>query len=372
MKQIDSGKSYNKNLIPFLAAMCFFLSAVEYAVPKPLPFMRIGFANLPIIFALFKLPACDVAFLVLLKVAGQGIISGTLFSYVFVFSAAGSISSALCMFAAKRLGGKRITAVGIGLAGALGNNCAQIAVARILLFGESTRYIAPLLLASGLASGLALGIFARIFMQKSAWFSELDVFAAADETHSVQIRTEKPEDAAGRRKNSKDKSSTTAALWFVSAVVLMLFFLFQKKVQIQAVCLAFFALLVRIRKGKVKIVSALFLIGGVAFFALLSPFGKVLFYAGKFPVTAGALEAGLRRGIVLVGMLFLSRLAVSSELYIPGRAGQFLRKVFACFKLLTAEHIPLKYGSIISALDRRLADVWRAVCLDFSDTDIKT
>ena len=38
------------NKIAFFSALCFFLSAVEYAVPKPLPFFNFGFANLPILF----------------------------------------------------------------------------------------------------------------------------------------------------------------------------------------------------------------------------------------------------------------------------------------------------------------------------------
>jgi len=31
-----------------LAAFCFFLSTIEYMLPKPMPFMRLGIANLPI------------------------------------------------------------------------------------------------------------------------------------------------------------------------------------------------------------------------------------------------------------------------------------------------------------------------------------
>src|SRR5574344_318813 len=84
--------------VSFFAGLCLFLSAVEYAIPKPLPFMRIGLANLPILLALPKLRGRDIFLLVVLKIAGQALISGTLFSYVFVFSAAGSLSSALVMF----------------------------------------------------------------------------------------------------------------------------------------------------------------------------------------------------------------------------------------------------------------------------------
>ncbi|MEN6364589.1 MAG: Gx transporter family protein, partial [Rectinema sp.] len=39
-----------------LGAFCFFLSAVEYMLPKPMPFMRLGIANLPILLAVDILP----------------------------------------------------------------------------------------------------------------------------------------------------------------------------------------------------------------------------------------------------------------------------------------------------------------------------
>ena len=94
MKKID----WNK--IAFFSALCFFLSAVEYAVPKPLPFFKIGFANLPILISLPVLKKQETLMLVLLKIFLQAIITGTLFSYVFIFSFAGSVASGISMMLA--------------------------------------------------------------------------------------------------------------------------------------------------------------------------------------------------------------------------------------------------------------------------------
>ena len=63
----------DKKLLPFLAALCLFLAAVEYAVPKPLPFLRLGLANLPVIVALFVMPTRDIYKLILLKIIGQAL-----------------------------------------------------------------------------------------------------------------------------------------------------------------------------------------------------------------------------------------------------------------------------------------------------------
>ncbi|MBO7047322.1 MAG: Gx transporter family protein [Spirochaetia bacterium] len=163
----------DKKLLPFLAALCLFLAAVEYAIPKPLPFLRLGLANLPVIVAFFLLPSRDIYKLILLKIIGQALITGTLFSYIFAFSAAGSLASGLTMMGVHRLFKNRISCIGLSLAGAAANNLAQLAVARLILFGSATKYIAPILLISGAVTGLLLGIFTQIFIEKSKWFRGL-------------------------------------------------------------------------------------------------------------------------------------------------------------------------------------------------------
>lgn len=174
-----------KKLVSFLAALCLFLAAIENAIPKPLPFLRLGLANLPVILALFLLPSRKILLLVLFKVLAQGIISGTLFTYVFLFSSGGSFASALAMMGLYALCGNHrrnetnerklfsISAVGITLFGSLASTFAQLFLARFILFGENAKYIAPILLVSGLITGLLLGIFAELFMQKSNWFKGL-------------------------------------------------------------------------------------------------------------------------------------------------------------------------------------------------------
>ena len=81
----------NDTITAWFGALCFFLSTIEYMIPKPLPFLRLGLANIPILLAIDILPLPAYSVLVLLKILGQGLIGGTLFSYIFLFSAAGSV-----------------------------------------------------------------------------------------------------------------------------------------------------------------------------------------------------------------------------------------------------------------------------------------
>jgi len=149
---IKSG-SYNSTLALF-GAFSLFLSTVEYLIPKPLPFIRIGIANIPVMLAIDLFPFGSYFLLVILKVIGQAIITGSLFSYVFLFSLGGTVASSPGMFTLRRLIGKqRISFIGIGVAGALLSNGAQIILARLFIFGPSARFIAPPLLLLGLVTG---------------------------------------------------------------------------------------------------------------------------------------------------------------------------------------------------------------------------
>lgn len=183
----SSTLSLRERRIAFFASLCLFLSAVEYAIPKPLPFMRIGLANLPIIISLLVFTRRETLLLAALKVLSQALISGTLFSYVLLFSACGTFASVLTMMALytvfqegreKKEKNALIGTLGITVAGSLANNLAQLALARFFLFGEGTRYIAPLLLGTGFVSGIVLGSFCTLFIRKSSWLNSLKAEAA--------------------------------------------------------------------------------------------------------------------------------------------------------------------------------------------------
>jgi heptaprenyl diphosphate synthase len=155
-----------------LGAFCLFLSTIEYMIPKPLPFMRIGIANLPLILALDIFPFAVFVLLVGIKILGQALITGTLFSYIFLFSLAGTVISALSMYGLRRIfRAARISFVGIGTIGALLSNCTQLVLAWVFLFGQSARYIAPPFLATGVITGVALGFFCEYFISRSRWYA---------------------------------------------------------------------------------------------------------------------------------------------------------------------------------------------------------
>jgi len=179
--------------------MCLFLATLEYLIPKPLPFFRLGLANLPILLALplfsrhtasdrthrrrgrgvQAAPWRDVLALILVKAIGQGIVNGTLASYVFLFSLAGSLASGIVMLLAYQVGGRHISLVGVSVTGALFSNIVQLALSIAFIFGSAAWRIAPLMLGVGTMTGLLTGILAAWFSRHSRWYLAVGEHAGA-------------------------------------------------------------------------------------------------------------------------------------------------------------------------------------------------
>ena len=168
-----------RRALALLAAAALFLASVEYVIPKPVPFLKLGLANLPVLVALTVMRPREVLTLVALKVVGQGIVQGTLFSYIVLFSAAGSLASVAVMLPLYHAAGRHLSLVGVSIMGALASNLAQVAAARLIIFGESAWLIAPAFLITGTVSALLLGLFAERFVDRSTWLREFREMCAA-------------------------------------------------------------------------------------------------------------------------------------------------------------------------------------------------
>ncbi len=172
-------RSERREVAAFFGALCLFFATIEYLFPRPVPFLRLGLSNLPILLALDILPVRSLALITAVKVFGQGLLNGTFASYVFLFSLAGSAASTAAMVAAHRLGRGQISLVGVSLFGSLASNSVQVALSILLIFGPNATVIAPLFLGVGALSGLAMGLFAATFAGRSRWYQGVRASLAA-------------------------------------------------------------------------------------------------------------------------------------------------------------------------------------------------
>ena len=169
MKKLMHSLTENKETLPLLAACCIFLSMIEYIIPKPIIFMRYGIANIPIMISLKIFSPGMTMILVLLKIIGQGIITGTIFSYIFLFSFSGSLASGLVMIFIYKIFKDKITMVGVSVAGAFASNIIQLIVAKYFIFGKAAIIMGPPIILIGTVTSVFVGIFAELFILKSQW-----------------------------------------------------------------------------------------------------------------------------------------------------------------------------------------------------------
>lgn len=329
-------------IVALFAAASLYLSSVEYVLPRPVPFFRFGLANIPLLLALRFFSFKDILVLVLLKVAGLGILNGTIASYVALLSLAGSLSGALVMYALARAAKGALTHIGVSVAGAMASNGVQIAFAVLYIFGSSAWVIAPYLLALGLLSGFMVGVIAQYFERTLA---SLDVLAARysllkNAAHKIPAQKnpaavpEAHHVAAAKKSTAKstEKSPAPVVLLLCGVLAGVAYAMTDALAARFAQMIIFFAAAATVKR--IKVSYFLMLIASVAFFYALIPAGKVLASWGAFSLTQGALRNGLFHAFTLCGYVFLSLWCINPRLKLPGKPGALLSKALAYFYFL--------------------------------------
>jgi len=345
------------NEIAILGALCLFLSAVEYMIPKPFPFMRIGLANLPLMLACTIFPLRAYLILVCVKVFGQALITGTLFSYVFVFSFTGSFLSAVLMFGLYHaLSQRHVSFIGIGTAGALVSNLSQICLAHVFIFGGNVLYIAPPFLAAGLITGVSLGVFCEIFIKNSNWYrNRLDKTPINNEIHETAFLDKKPLTFFPATKFYNNYFGSKAL--FIAGFLVIPSLVFNSSTEYRCAQFLFFLLLACLFGRKVNIIITFLVTFFIIVFNLIIPYGRVLLYIGGFTITKGALEAGIHRAVTLQALFMLSKVTIRQDLALPGRFGELLGESLRMFSRLISRGKTKLKKNPIETIDNLLFDL---------------
>ncbi|MBN2461685.1 MAG: Gx transporter family protein [Candidatus Cloacimonetes bacterium] len=170
MFMTPTGKRDRIILLAFLTAFASTIYMVETFIPKPLPFLRLGLANIVVLITLL-LGQLRAALLVALgKSVIGGFITGTLLSPTTLLSLGGSISSILVMFLIIHadLG---MSIIGVSIGGAVVHNLVQLSIVRVLLIPQDRIfYLTPLLLIMGIVTGAFTGFITGLTVKKiSVW-----------------------------------------------------------------------------------------------------------------------------------------------------------------------------------------------------------
>jgi heptaprenyl diphosphate synthase len=349
--------------LPALAAFSLFLSTLEYMIPKPLPFIRLGLANAPLLIAL-GLPPYSFFPLVFVKILGQAFISGTLFSYIFLLSLSGTALSASAMYLLRRaVPEKYMGLTGISITGALVSNITQIALARFFFLGPGAIYIAPPLLATGLVSGGALGLFCQHFTAKSRWYNGIPAENSDYAANSAGAEPAPAESGAAESGTGSgkvpllDTDRLPPAPLFAAGLLLSAVMLFAASPLIRLALFLVFLLAAFVTGKAGNILFTFVFFALIVFFNALAPYGRIIFRVGVFRLTEGALLQGMGKASAVEGLVMLSRVTVSPRLRLPGRAGGLLAEAFTLLGRLLEKKKTIHAKTFISDIDRLLAEI---------------
>lgn len=145
------------------AALATSLYMAEGVLPSPLPWLRIGAANIGVVLALYDLGAGAAAAAMAVKLVLGSVLLGRFLTPFFWFGAAGSIVGLALMVLVRTVAGRAVGPIGASAAGGVGHNLGQLAVARLLLLpGPAAAALVPVMILAGTVSGTAVGILARL------------------------------------------------------------------------------------------------------------------------------------------------------------------------------------------------------------------
>lgn len=382
---VESRFADKADVTALLGAFCFFLSAIEYMLPKPLPFMRLGIANLPILLAVDLLPFPWFLTLAVVKVIGMSVISGSLFSFVALFSLVGTLTAALVMWTARKLGGKLISQIGVSILGAMTSNAVQIFIARYLVFGQAAWLIAPIFLVMGLITGMALGIFAERFARGSRWYA-----CAAGVVTPAGVSAEPGEAAsgagpgaasaeasdaarAGKKRNSAREKKGAAARagrkqrfeslfspWAaaLAGAIVALVFLFEQRLSVKIGFFLFFIAAAWLAGKRFSLVTTFIVSLGIVITNLLVPSGKVLARLGPLTITQFALTEGIMKALTFEGLMLLSKATIMQGLRLPGKLGGIVGSAFLYYDRIIEYKGKVRASTLSADADAMMITVW--------------
>ena len=150
--------------IGVLVSLAMVLSYLESLFPVFLavPGIRIGLANIAIVFALYHLGFRAALGISVVRVVLSALLFGSVISMS--YSLCGALISLAMMAILKRSG--LFGTVAVSVVGGVSHNLGQIAIACLILQTKAIAYYIPVLILSGVVSGVVIGIVSAVVIAR--------------------------------------------------------------------------------------------------------------------------------------------------------------------------------------------------------------
>ena len=145
-------------------AVAMILSFVESRIPAfvAIPGVKVGLANIAVIFALYKFGWREALSVSLVRVVLVALLFGSVVSLA--YSIAGAVLSLSLMILLRKIG--LFTEIAVSVVGGITHNIGQIFVAFLLLESDVVFYYLPFLLISGIIAGIAVGAASALLIKR--------------------------------------------------------------------------------------------------------------------------------------------------------------------------------------------------------------
>ena len=145
-------------------ALAMILSFVESQIPAfvAIPGVKIGLANIAVVFVLYKLGWKEAVLISLVRVFMVSVLFGTAVSLF--YSVAGAVLSLTGMVLLRKTG--LFSTVAVSVTGGVLHNVGQILMACLLLETNVIVYYLPFLILSGVIAGVVIGVVAAIMVKR--------------------------------------------------------------------------------------------------------------------------------------------------------------------------------------------------------------
>ncbi|MFO7626736.1 MAG: Gx transporter family protein [Candidatus Fermentibacteraceae bacterium] len=151
--------------IPLTAALIMLavsLGVVDAMIPRPVPFMKLGLANLPAVICSVRLGFRRTMALNTTRALAVALLTGSLATPTFLLSLAGAVASALVMSAVSRGYPWFLSLTGVSICGACASVWSQLWVASLVLPGLPLQALVMPVTLWGVASGTVVGLAAGL------------------------------------------------------------------------------------------------------------------------------------------------------------------------------------------------------------------
>jgi heptaprenyl diphosphate synthase len=140
---------------------------IERLIPNPLPWVRLGLANIVTVIVLVEHGARAAAAVLAVRLLLGGLFAASLFGPQFALSVCGGAASLATMALAAAAAGRALSPLGLSLLGAAAHGTSQLALVGLLFAGRGeVLALLPLFLAIAIATGLVTGFAADLVLAR--------------------------------------------------------------------------------------------------------------------------------------------------------------------------------------------------------------